>query len=448
MLKVYHPDYARYAALQTTCRDLSEGQDYIKSKGELYLPATSGMNLDGMSTSDLGYKNYQAYLKRAILPGYFIDGINTRMGLLYSKPPVIELPAGLEYLRNDCDGNGTKLETFMRYISYEQIIVGRLGIAADVVNERIALKMYWGERIINWGENFVILDESSEVVDSNFQWKLSEKFHLLTLAAEGGMYGTRTEKDGVLTELVFPSLKGKMLPKIPFIFINSTDSSQIPDKPPLVNLADMVLSIYRSEADYRNNLHMQGQDTLVIKGPIMGNTKLPQGMGEDVVRTGAGSRITVSPEGDAKYIGVNSSGLAEQRLALESDKQRAEGKAGELANVSVKGVESNDTLLTRISSRTVTLNEIALTGSESLSNLLKIVAEWSMFDPSAVSVTPNLDFTKSLVTGADANQIMDAKLKGAPLSNATIHQYFARGGVTNMEFQAEMELIAQEKANG
>ena len=105
------------------------------------------------------------------------------------------------------------------------------------------------------------------------------------------------------------------LPFIPFVFCNSDSTCLDPTKPPYLDLVYLSLAIYRGEADYRQSLFMQGQDTLVISGALMG-----QESGVQSVQVGASGGIYFSSsEGKAEFIGVNSQGLSEQRTALEND---------------------------------------------------------------------------------------------------------------------------------
>ena len=78
--------------------------------------------------------------------------------------------------------------------------------------------------------------------------------------------------------------------------------------------------MYRQDADYKQALFLQGQDTLVVTGAANDGT----------IRIGAGAHISVPLGADAKFIGVDGSGLEEQRRSLENDYQRASGKGGQL----------------------------------------------------------------------------------------------------------------------
>lgn len=456
-LKTYHPDYELFKDLQIICRDLYAGEAHVKSKGEIYLPCTSGMRIDGMGAGETGYLDYKAYVQRAVLPGDFEDAVNTRMGLLHQKPAVINLPASLEYLREDADGKGMPLEALLTLINLAQLMIGRIGLAVDATADRkLKLVVYDASSIMNWdnrdsGLQFVILDESGFEIDPNTRmWNMVDKFRLLSI--EDGVYTSTTDLGGTLTQVV-PLMIGKSFNELPFVFINVTDNQPTPEKPPLTSLANLVLAIYRGEADYRQNLFMQGQDTLVIAGTINNQQINPAGVAvgtkaDSAVRVGAGSRINLTEGSTAEYIGVNSQGLPEQRQALEADRKRAESKAGELVNTSATGVESNEALQTRIASRTVTLNHIALSGGRGLQAALRMAARWSGAQDSQVEVLPNLEFNKETLSGAEMKLFTEVNMLGGPISKESIHKLAVKKGLTTMTFEEEMAAVEKERADG
>jgi hypothetical protein len=179
---------------------------------------------------------------------------------------------------------------------------------------------------------------------------------------------------------------------------------------------------------------MQGQDTLVVVGGVK-KTDASEDEGTPL-RTGAGSMIEVEQGGDAKYIGVNSQGLSEQRQALENDRKRAETRSGQLINSGGSNTESGSALQTRIGAQTATLNQIAMTGASALESLLKMCAQWMGANPDDVKVTPNLEFADFEMSGKDLVDFMTARTMGAPLSKKSIHAMLVDRGVTKMDFDA------------
>jgi hypothetical protein len=202
-------------------------------------------------------------------------------------------------------------------------------------------------------------------------------------------------------------------------------------------LAKLCLAIYRGEADYRQNLFMQGQDTLVRIGA--------QGDEDDTVRTGAGARIDVPLGGDAKYIGVSSNGLPEQRQALENDYKRAVQKSGQLLDATSRAKESGDALRIRVAAQTATLPQIAMTGAAALERVLRSLAEWYGANPDDVKVTPNLNFTEADLNGQTLVQIMQSKGLGAPISEESIHEWMQDQGFTKQTYEEEQKRLAGEE---
>jgi len=210
-----------------------------------------------------------------------------------------------------------------------------------------------------------------------------------------------------------------------------------PDRAPLLGLSSICLLIYRGEADYRQALFMQGQDTLVV----IGGSK-EEG---DEIRVGASARIDLTIGGDAKYIGVDSAGLSEQREAQQNDNQRALQMSGQLIDTVSREKESGEALNIRVAARTSTLNRVALSGAFALQDVLRKVAVWMGEDPNKVLVDPNLDFVDDKMTGQDLSQFMGAKMLGAPLAAETVHKIMTDRGVTELTFEEEVAKIQAER---
>lgn len=469
-----HPKYSEFNTDWTTMRDLYKGERVVKSKGELYLPPTKGMLIDGMDKGKTGHEAYEAYKMRAVFHDYVKEGVEAYIGLMHQKPPTIELPAVMESLRENATANGESLQLLLRRINEEQLVTGRLGLLLDLpVNPDPTspipyIAMYVAESIRNWDDgeieegkqnlNLVILDESGYKRADDFEWKAVDKYRVLILGDvveneshdSAALYQVGVFEQDDASGLNFnsaalkvPLLRGQPLEKIPFCFVNSKDIVSTPDEPPLLGLGRLALAIYRGEADYRQNLFMQGQDTLVVIGGIRKN-ELPGEEGP--IRTGAGSMLEVEVGGDAKYIGVESQGLSEQRSALENDRKRADTKSGQLINAGGSQIESGTALQIRVGAQTATLNQIANTGAAALEHILRICAEWMGANPDEVKVTPNLEFADFEMSGKDLVDYMSARSMGAPLSKESIHALLVDRGITKMDFQTEMDKIADEDA--
>ncbi len=464
-----NPLYIEFIQDWDQLRDTYRGERIVKERGFKYLPATSGMVEDGISTTtQRGFKAYTAYRMRARFPDFVKEAVEAMLGVMHNKPPVIELPARLETMLKKATLRNESMPALLRRINEEQLVTGRLGILLEVPDAKPKeggpmvplIALYQAEDIINWDEgevettrpdslNLVVLDETEDERDADFEWESVDKHRVLILGDptenenQGeGIYSVGVFRDNEeFTEelLIVPMIAGKSLDEIPFKFINTKDVVPTPDEGPLLGLSNLSLTVYRGEADYRQALFLQGQDTLVITG---------NSDDDEDTRVGAGATINVPIGGDAKYIGVESTGLTEQREALVNDNAEGKSKATALIESTGRSAESGSALRIRVAARTASLNQIALSGAFALEELLKIAATWVGANPDDVIVTPNLDFVADILAGQELTQIMGSKMLGAPVSLESIHELMAERGMTTKTFEEEIEQMEKEAQEG
>lgn len=452
-----HPQYINQNLDWTLLRDSYSGQRAVKKKAVLYLPYTAGHIEDGVTkTTDNGFKSYESYLLRARYPNFIRQAVQSSIGMMHSHPPKINLPSELEGITT------TKNETMsqlLRRINEEQLITGRMGLLLDIPSGPVGedlpyIATYTAETLINWDDgdmgqipqvlNMVVLNETEQKRVNNFSWEEKEKYRVLIIGEtkeneSQGLYtvGEFGDRSFSTSDLIAPSFRGKTLTQIPFVFINSCDLIAEPDDPPLLDLANLSMTIYRGEADYRQNLFMQGQDTFVTIGANFDD--------DEPIRTGAGARIDLPLNGDAKYVGVQSDGLEEQRLSLENDRKIAGSSGAQTIDTTSRERESGDSLRIRVSARTADLNQIAITGAKGLEDLLKIAASWIGANPEEVSVEPNLEFADSGLSGQSMVELQTARNLGYPISAKSLHQVAFNKGMTTKTFEEEIEAAKDDE---
>jgi Domain of unknown function (DUF4055) len=491
-LEYTNPAYDLFREDWSMMRDFYVGERAVKSAGTTYLPPTQSMILDGMGLAttvttkrNIGQEAYDAYRLRAVFPDYVKEAVEAYIGLLHQKPPTIELPPEMEFMRDKATLHGESLIMLLRRINEEQLVTGRVGllldmpVAPDPANPGLYVATYAAETIPNWDDgealegttklNLVVLNESG-VRRKGFEWKAMSKYRVLSLEpilepnatdpeAPPVVTGTQYmvgvfENEGGLpvyaeSDMRTPMLRGQVLDEIPFVFVNSKDIVATPDQPPLMGLARLCRAIYCGEADFRQNLFMQGQDTLVIIGDRKKRTDFVEGGTEEAMRTGAGSMIELESGAgnDAKYVGVTAEGLSAQQETLADDRNRAEARSGQLISAKEQGIESGAALKTRVAGQTATLNQLALTGAAALQAILRIAAKWMNANVDKVIVTPNLEFSDFEMTGESLVKLMTARTMGAPISLESIHGLMVDQGLTKLDYETEMDKIAEEDAN-
>lgn len=457
-LSSVNPLYSAFLPLWDKLRDCYAGEETIKAAGTTYLPATMGMELDGMGTGQPGLASYERYKKRAVYPPFVEEAVQAMIGVMWHKPPVIELPSALEPLRAKATADNEGLDLLLRRINEAQLTSGRIGLLLDLMDKAPLphIATYHEKSIINWDDgafenpavqslNLVVLDEKEFERTTDFEWVEVQKYRVLVLGDPFANEPMANYRQALFREtetfnpdaLKEPSIRGNTLQEIPFVFINSTDLLPSPVIPPLLKLANVCLTIYRGEADHRQNLHQQAQDTLVVIGGEEGK----------VYRLGAGGGINLPLQGDAKFIGVNSAGLPEQRSTLETDRAQAKEMSGRMLDAASRAKESGEALHIRVAAQTATLNQVAITGAAGLEFILKIAAKWIGANPEQVSVQPNLEFADDSMTVDEFLKLTDAKAKGFPLSEQSLHALAVENELTDKTFEEELELLAKERAD-
>lgn len=465
-----HPQYAQHALDWRQQRTTFAGERAVKDGGFEFLPATAGQRADGITSAEQdGYQDWDAYKRRAVFHEFHREAVETMLGVMHNKPAQFELPAVLEPLRARATLRGESLDMLLRRINEEQLKLGRCGIMGDVVEGQDLphIALYHAEDLINWDDgeredgveslNLVVIDESEQVRTSDgFEWENVEKYRVLVLGdlveneqgESGARYRAGEFRDKAQfdeSELAEPNIRGRTLEEIPFRFVNVKDVVAEPDQGPLLGLSSLALAIYRGEADYRESLHKQSQDTFVTIGLVKEDGK--------PLRVGAGAHVSLpsGPGNDAKWVGVDSQGLTEQREALQNDMMRAESKSNALVEAVSSAAESGEALRIRVSARTASLNQIAWTGAFALQELLRILARWlgaSEAEVEKTTVTPNLDFVDERLAAIELSTLMGSKMLGAPLSLRTVHGIMFERGLTDLTFEEELEEMEKEAAAG
>jgi len=451
-----HPQYQYREPDWRKVEDGYEGERRIKQKGEIYLPATSGQLALGMgyngATKKDGQALYDSYKLRANYPSLLKDTANALVGILNREPPVIELPPALDDLREDATDQGEPLEAPPRRIQLHQLLFGRHGIMLDVDESRDLpyLVDHPALRIINWDDEaaentaerqltLVVTDET-RFVRLGYRWEERKKFRALELD-EGGRLIVTIEDNGSRAAPIQPTVQGRAFDGIPFVIVNSNDLVPQVGDVPLLGLTNLALTIYRGDADYRQALFMQGQDTLVIIGEHVD----PEDPDQKVI-VGAGAMINLpSEEADAKFIGADSNGLPEMREAQERDFERAQQYGLQMMSRGA-GAEAAETLKIRVAARTADLVSVAQTSAAGLQQALRYAARWVGADEEAVKVTPNTDFIEETMPAAELLGYMNAKSRGAPLSLKSIHALMRRGDATQLTYEEEIEELDAEPA--
>ena len=455
-----HPEYDAMVEDYAQMRDTAAVQRIVKQAKATYLPPTAAQVLDGATNAvEPGYSAYMAYLNRAIFPEHVDEALRTMVGILNREPAEISVPARLEGILENATRKNETIHQLIRRINEAQLLYGRIGLLLDVdTNSDLPhIVTYSAESLINWDDDratesardalsFVVSAEDAWVrgQDINghrqmFDWSVATRYRAMYLN-ENGVYATFTEQEGTQSPEIVPTFGGRPLDFVPFTFVGANDLTATPGPIPLLGISNAALAIYRGEADFRQTLHMLGQDTLVMTGVAPG-TDLDE---DEPTRIGSGAKIELPEGGDAKFIGISSAGLPEQRRALEDDYARSIAMGSRLLENTTSQAESGEALRIRVSAKTTTLHSVALSCAAGLEHALKQMAVWVGADPNEVRVSPNTDFVEDAASPEQALKLVEARNAGLPISLRSIHEWSSRNEFTQKSWEEELELIKED----
>ena len=475
-----HPEYLDMLNAWSRARDVIAGEDAVKAAGEKYL-----LRLD--SQTDDEYAGYRARASFFNATARTADGY---IGLIYRRSPFIKLPAdgtalgrALKAFNHDADMLGTTLAGYAQNVLMEVISVGRAGSLVDWESDaenRVYVSAYAAENILNWrverinGRNIptlVVLHEATSVAATggepdDFEPKTGEQIRVLRLVPSAGADGKtshscvveiwrpevlphghssgrrRNEKPKwKLAETRTPLRLGQPLPFLPFVFHGPRHSRPDVDKLPLGDVIAVNLDHYRLNADFKHGVHFTALPTAWVSGFDKSAS----------LRIGSSTAwVTEQTGATAGYLEFTGHGLNTFEKAMDRDERLMSVLGSRLLETNKKVGESAEAIELRQSGEHSILSNIALSVSESVTQILRWAYWWNSTEATPEDVTTeqvtfelNTDFSTKGLSAQEIQSIVGAWQAGA-ISRDTMTDLFRRGevlpeGRTNQE---EVKLVA------
>lgn len=447
-----HNDFAKRKIQWSRIRDALAGQDEIKSNGEAYLPKPNGMDSSA----------YEAYKSRAQYYPVVERTLRSMSGMVFRHPIKIEMPSRLEPLREAATTDGHSLEVMAENVINEVGSMGRFGILVDYPTENTSstaipyLATYTAENITDWKERFidglrtpvriVLVDDFDDGDDDNGE---SGEMRLELIINEEGNYevrkwiaaGERQTKDGaeayILKSTNVPTVNGKPLKRIPFVFINPYDLRPQVEKPPMLDLVDVNIGHYRNSADYEHALYLTAQPTPWVAGKIDEKNK-PTAIG-----SGA---FWMLPEGaTAGMLEFTGQGIQAQERAMEAKEQRMASLGARMINDGKNRNEASDTAKMRGNGELSLLTNIVNMAEAGIERALRIAAEWVTGRPDDIEVKMNRDWVETKMDATTLTALVKAWQSGA-MSHEILYSNLQAGELAPVDrtFEEERDAIEEE----
>lgn len=383
-----HPAYEPHERRAARVRDAVAGSDAVKGRGLAYLPHPQEEyeTLTGEAKT-VAETRYKAYKERAVWVGVTRRTHDGLLGAVFRRDPEVTLPTAIDYMAEDSDGSGMSLVQFARGCVSGLLTSGRHGVlvdypeAADGLTQeqtrslRATLRHYTSDNIVNWrrdGEELtlVVLRETWARDVDEFEQDLDYQYRVLRL--EEGRYTQQVYRDNQPAgEKTMPrQSSGAAWPVIPFQFLGTTDNTETPDAPLLLDIADQNLAMYRNSASVEEAAHICGQPVLHID---IGETSTDEWRELNPAGISIGSRRGVQTRGGGTLAMVQAE---ERNLPLKLMEQRREDMVALGAKLIEKGGqnETAEGVRERSGSETANLSSVAGNASDGITNCL----EWAL----------------------------------------------------------------------
>lgn len=429
IIKTLHPALtAERRAEWELMRDAMDGESAMKAKGEKYLPKPGGFKTSPQET-----ELYDAYRFRARFPEILAPSVAAMVGIVHGKEIKIEIPDAMAFLWEDADGNGLPLEAFHRRITRELLVIGAYGVLADAPESGgdPFLVGYSRDVLINWDRDWWVVDETT-IRRDGFVWEQLERYRVFQLGVSGYEQMLFEAPDFAMQEVVIRGLGGAILPRVPFVVGTARDLSPRVESPPLIGVARAALAIYQLSADYRWQLYMSGQETLVAI-----NGDAPTAIGAGVVHQMMGAE-GMTPE--LKYVSPTCAGIEAHKIAIEGTREEAVQAGARMIDQS-RAQESGEARRMRFASEMASLTSVAMNSCALLERSLRNVAMLMGLGEAAeeaIVVTPPSDLLDSTITPAEAEALMRVWQAGG-MSWETYYSNLQRGGIASAERDADQE---------
>lgn len=424
-------------------RDVYGGNKTMREAGKKYLPML-------LKESE---KAYRARLVALTIPNSLREAIRGYAGRIFAKPTTKGegFDESFSSWWEDIDRLGSKADVFFRRVVLSGILNGISWVLVDMpasnaenlaqereMNIRPYCRKYDALDVI-----FVEADEQGQIIDfrvreTAFQTvEMVQKQVTIVRRYTPGMCEIFNETTGLVTSysLSYPAQYG--VPVVPYVAADEVGSGYYVE-PPMLDMADLSIRLWNSQAEQDNCLHIARCPILFARG---WKPETNDGKGEMIVTT---TQVYYSedPAASLNWIEHSGAALGAGRDDIES-LQRQIQAAGLKPLLNMGGdrtateVDSDDM---RASSP---LRNMADNAQDMIENVLRCMARWiGRDDGPSVSLNSNFEITR--YDGGAMSSLMDMRDNGM-ITKKTLLKEAQRRGLLSDDLNLEDELKAAEK---
>ena len=445
-----HPEFTKHMSRWQKNLDAFDGEDAVKSKGELYLSKPGGFEAG----------DYERYKQRAKWYGATSQTVKGTRGAVFQKSPDIKISARTEKDIEDITLTGVSLEGLAGVLFSHMELIGRYGILLDYSEDQ--LRPYWSgfpaSCIINWKLDRINGKmQLSQIVLKEVSYRPKDKFESIEIIRyrdcflnDDGNYQIDTYEYGGLTysgndlmvpvePSLFPTRRQQPLKFIPFQIFGADDLTFDVSNGPLDALVDVNYAYYRHSADYEHGLFMTALPTPVITGQSVDE-------GKKLTIGSLTAWVLENPEAKAYLLEFQGQGLIPHEKAMDNDKREMATLGARLLEEMPDTSETLGQVQIRHSGETGTLKHMTGLASEGLTRLVRwhhwMNGETELVEDPRYEYTLNTDFNTSRIS-PQAIQALMRLVQAGQMSAQTLFWNLHQGEVMpeHRTFEDEQRLI-------
>lgn len=429
MINYKHVEYEFYEKDYEMIEDILEGERTIKSEGVKYLPMLGGQNP----------VEYGSYKDRGKFYNVFDRTIQGMVGSMLRKVPEVIVPDELIPILPNITVDGKSFDELVRITCVNVLAYGRLGLLVDKfgdINSNPYIALYKAQDILNWKTEIIdgkekltmlVLQEVLYESSNGNEFDLDEVFQLRIfklISSESFNKKKKKKKDNteerkdilevtvmkssneaggftIYEEPVYPKILGVYLDYIPFVFIGAIDNGVEPNKPPLLDLANLNIYHWKLSVDHAHGLHYTALPTPWAAG-FDDKKELYIGPTHAWV-----SRDPASRCGYLEFTGEGLRAIVEE---LDRTERQMSALGAQMIEKTRKGIESAETARLRQISESASLLTISGTVSDGLTAALKLVEKWMTISDEKTRVVLTKDFVADKITSQEITALLNTLL--------------------------------------
>ena len=436
-----HPQVLENCEDWQLIRDCVKGERTVKAQARKYLPALDEMTKD----------EYNAYLDRAVYFNMTGRTVSALTGIVFNRSAQVNgVPKKLEKAFRLPTRTNISFDAFLKKACRELITLGRYGVLVDLDTKETANAVpyfvgFSAEHILDWEQ--IVIDGrlvNSEIVVREMRevrgaFGEAKKVHttyrrlVLEFSAERNDFiyvqyiyeteGVTLDVSTLVPRRIVPTRNGVPFNRIPFVFLGAIDNTPDIDRSPIVDIATLNVSHYRSYAQLEHSRFFTAMPVFYAQVPNSSKSLPTYRIGSSVV-------WEVAPGEKPGILEMNGHGLGGLVTACEQKEDQISALGGRLmSNQSRSTAESDNALkLKEGNERSILLN-IVFSVSEGMTEALKVWVYWAGIDNvETVEVELNKEFLTDTLGARELRAVYAMYIDGV-VPVTVLHFYLQKAEV-------------------